>query len=86
MPSRIAAHGIYDDEDEARAALVSMAGLSASEAAVALMLACGMRPAGIAERLVISPRTVETHRKRIYAKLGIHGQDEVASALWSRLR
>ena len=73
------------DEDEARAALVSAAGLTASEAPIALMLARGMCPSAIAEQLVVSPRTVEAHRKRIYAKLGIHCQDEVAPALWSRV-
>ena len=72
-------------EDEACAALTTAAGLTVSEAAIALMLARGMCPSSIAEQLVVSPHTVETHRKRIYAKLGIHCQDEVASALWSRM-
>ena len=81
-----AARLLCGDEAIARTVLAARAGLTASEASVALMLARGMRPAGIAERLIVSTQTVEAHRKRIYAKLGIHHQDEVASALWSRLR
>jgi len=37
----------------------------------------GWNNAQIAERLVISPRTAETHRNRVMRKLGLHSQSEI---------
>jgi RNA polymerase sigma factor (sigma-70 family) len=45
--------------------------LTAREVEVLVMVAQGMTNRGIAERLGISPRTVETHRERVMAKLRI---------------
>lgn len=45
--------------------------LTAREVEVLLMVAQGMTNRGIAEKLGISPRTVETHRERVMAKLRI---------------
>jgi DNA-binding NarL/FixJ family response regulator len=45
--------------------------LTAREVEVLLMVAQGMTNRGIAETLGISPRTVETHRERVMAKLRI---------------
>jgi DNA-binding CsgD family transcriptional regulator len=36
----------------------------------------------IAERLVLSVRTVENHLYRVYAKLGINGREELTGFLW----
>jgi ATP/maltotriose-dependent transcriptional regulator MalT len=46
------------------------AGLSAREAEVLGMIAAGLTNAEAAERLYLSPRTVEAHLRRIYDKLG----------------
>ena len=41
----------------------------------------GMSNQAIADRLVVSVRTVETHLSHIYDKLGINGRAELARAL-----
>ena len=46
-------------------------GLTEREVAVLRLVARGLTNAQVAERLVISPRTVNTHLNRIYAKLGV---------------
>jgi len=47
------------------------AGLTPREVEVLRLLATGLTDAQIAEHLVISPRTVNTHLKSIYSKLGV---------------
>ncbi len=47
------------------------AGLSDRETEVLRLLAHGMTYAQIAERLILSPHTVNTHLKTIYSKLGV---------------
>lgn len=49
----------------------SSRGLTAREREVLRLLAAGLRNQQIAERLVISPRTVNTHVVSIYKKLGV---------------
>jgi DNA-binding NarL/FixJ family response regulator len=61
------------------------AGLSRRELEVLRLLAEGLGQAEIAERLVISPKTVSTHIERILAKLGAHSRAE-AVALAYRLQ
>lgn len=51
--------------------------LSCREREIFHLLADGQQNAGIAKKLFISPRTVETHRARIVRKLGIHSNAEL---------
>ena len=55
--------------------------LTSREREVALLAASGMATKDIAARLVLSPRTVDTHLDRIYRKLGVAGRAELADAL-----
>jgi DNA-binding CsgD family transcriptional regulator len=50
------------------------AGLTAREVEVLRLLARGLSNREIAERLVISPRTVGNHVEHIYAKIGSSGR------------
>ena len=47
------------------------AGLSAREAEVLRLVAAGLTNAQVAERLYLSPRTVDQHLRSIYTKLGV---------------
>jgi predicted ATPase/DNA-binding NarL/FixJ family response regulator len=47
------------------------AGLTAREVAVLRLVAQGLTDAQVAERLIVSPRTVSTHLTSIYGKLGV---------------
>jgi DNA-binding CsgD family transcriptional regulator len=51
--------------------------LTASEQRVADLVAQGLTNKEIAAELVITPRTVEAHLTRIYAKLGIRSRVEL---------
>ncbi|HEY3057908.1 MAG TPA: response regulator [Chloroflexota bacterium] len=53
--------------------------LSAREQEVATLVARGMTNRQIAEHLVVSERTVETHLERIFAKLDLHARAQLAS-------
>lgn len=53
-------------------------GLSPREIEIALLLVQGMRQEEIARRLSLSPKTVNTHKGRMFEKLGI--QDTIALA------
>jgi DNA-binding CsgD family transcriptional regulator len=55
--------------------------LSRREREVALLAAGGCTSREIAERLFLSPRTVENHLARVYGKLGVTGRDDLAAAL-----
>lgn len=59
----------------------SPATLTARELEVARMAVGGRSSRQIAEQLVVSVRTVETHLSRVYAKLGVAGRPELAVAL-----
>ena len=61
------------------------AGLTPREREVLSLLAEGARQAEIAERLMISPKTVGTHIEQILSKLGVHSRAE-AVALAYRLQ
>jgi DNA-binding NarL/FixJ family response regulator len=53
-----------------------LAGLSAREAEVLRLVATGLTNAEVAERLFLSPRTVDWHMGSIYRKLGLHSRAE----------
>jgi two-component system response regulator NreC len=53
--------------------------LTAREREILQLAAEGYTSAEIAERLIISPRTAETHRANMMRKLGLHNQVELVS-------
>ncbi|MEV4706397.1 LuxR C-terminal-related transcriptional regulator [Actinoplanes sp. NPDC049316] len=55
--------------------------LTVRERQVAELAAGGVRSREIADRLFLSPRTVENHLQRVYTKLGVNGRSELAPAL-----
>lgn len=55
--------------------------LTQSERAVAVAAAAGLKNREIAERLFMSPKTVEAHLSRTYRKLGVHSRAELALRL-----
>lgn len=55
--------------------------LSAREREVAMLAAEGIASREIAERLFVSPRTVENHLQRAYVKLGVSNRSELADRL-----
>lgn len=48
--------------------------LTPRELEVALMLARGLKPSAIGQRINVSPKTVSTHKYRIYDKLGVDSE------------
>ena len=64
-------------EAAARDRDVLLARLTEREREVALLLAEGLHNVEVAERLAISPRTVEVHKARVLAKLGARNLAEV---------
>ena len=59
------------DTSPAKAASFSPAGLTPREVEVLRLVAQGLTDAQVAEQLIISPRTVNTHLTSIYNKLGV---------------
>ncbi|WP_066096121.1 response regulator [Xanthomonas massiliensis] len=53
-------------------------GLSPRELEVALLLTQGLRQEDIARRLCLSPKTVNTHKARLFEKMGIHDNISLA--------
>ena len=62
-----------------------LASLTDREHAVMLLVAAGKLNKVIADELCVSVRTVEVHRARVFAKLGVRSSAEVASLL-TRMR
>jgi DNA-binding NarL/FixJ family response regulator len=60
-----------------------IAGLSEREREVARLIAEGSSNREIADRLVVSPKTVERHVTNILAKLGMRNRTELASRILS---
>jgi DNA-binding CsgD family transcriptional regulator len=58
-------------------------GLTLAEARVALHVASGRSVADVGAQLKISPNTVKTHLRRVFAKTGVHRQAELASIIAS---
>lgn len=59
-------------------------GLTAREREVATLVGCGLTSRQIADRLVISKRTVDTHVDHIRAKLGLRSRAQVAAWVAAR--
>ena len=55
-----------------------MYGLTATEAEIAILLAQGMRPSEICRNKGISPNTLKTHRRRLFGKLEVETQAQLA--------
>ena len=64
-----------------RADIAQRYGLSPRETEVFMMLAQGRSRAFISEELVLSEGTVKTHISHIYAKLNVHGRQEMFDLL-----
>lgn len=60
--------------------------LSPAEHRVAVLVASGCRNREIAERLFISPQTVQTHLKRIFKKLGVRSRLQLGLLAGAELR
>jgi DNA-binding CsgD family transcriptional regulator len=60
-------------------------GLTAREEEVAVLAGRGLSNLDIAERLVLSVRTVEAHLSHVYAKFGITRRADLAAALGLRV-
>ena len=69
--------GVGDAHDRAIERVVGLNNLSRREAQVALCCAQGMTNAEIAQRLVVSVRTVDHHVTAVLAKLGVASRREV---------
>jgi DNA-binding CsgD family transcriptional regulator len=55
--------------------------LTSRELEIATLAASGLSNRAIAERLVVSERTIENHLYRVFIKLGVSGRDQLSSAL-----
>ena len=64
-----------------RAEIAEAHSLSPRETEVFMLLAQGRSRAYISEELVVSEGTIKTHISHIYAKLGIHGRQEMFDLL-----
>jgi DNA-binding NarL/FixJ family response regulator len=65
-------------------AAVDASTLTPREREVLQLLAEGLKQAAIAERLVISTKTVGSHIERILEKLGVHSRAEAVAAAYRR--
>ncbi len=70
-----------NDEPPDPALVRDLLGLTLGEARVAALVATGQRPAQAAERLGIAEETARTVLKRVFAKVGVSRQSELAALL-----
>ena len=57
-----------------------LAALTAREREIAELVAAGRTTREVADQLVLSPRTIESHLRNIYSKLGVRSRVELARA------
>jgi DNA-binding CsgD family transcriptional regulator len=57
----------------------SWSSLTKAELKVVALVTEGLTNPEIAERLTVSPWTIQTHLKRIFKKLGVRGRAELAA-------
>ncbi|MGI8876873.1 MAG: helix-turn-helix transcriptional regulator [Egibacteraceae bacterium] len=83
-PERAVAQASRGRGRRAKAGDTGWGALSDRERDVALLAAEGLTNPEIAERLVLSSRTVQSHLAKVYAKLGVHSRREVAAQVRDR--
>ena len=74
-----AMHTVAQQREARREADSVLDHLTEREREILQLLAHGLRNDGIAEKLFISPQTVQTHVRNILAKLGVHSKLEAVS-------
>jgi DNA-binding NarL/FixJ family response regulator len=72
-------HQVAREREERRDALALLDDLTEREREILQLLAGGLRNDGIAERLFISPQTVQTHVRNILGKLRVHSKLEAVA-------
>jgi DNA-binding CsgD family transcriptional regulator/PAS domain-containing protein len=73
--------GSQHDQPPAPAVVRDLLGLTLGEARVAALVATGRRPAQTAEQLGITEETARTVLKRVFAKVGVSSQSQLAALL-----
>ncbi|HEX9123632.1 MAG TPA: response regulator transcription factor [Actinomycetota bacterium] len=72
-------HQVSKEREAQRDAMALFDELTEREREVLQLLAEGMRNEGIAQKLFISPQTVQTHVRNLLAKLGVHSKLEAVA-------
>jgi DNA-binding NarL/FixJ family response regulator len=72
-------HQVAKEREARRDALALFEELTDREREILQLLAEGMRNDGIAQKLFISPQTVQTHVRNLLAKLGVHSKLEAVA-------
>lgn len=72
-------HQVAKEREAHRGAMALLADLTDREREVLRLLAQGTRNDDIAQRLFISPQTVQTHVRNLLAKLGVHSKLEAVA-------
>lgn len=83
----VALEGVEAGEERLEAACVAVAaayGLTTRELDVLRLLARGRTSPVIQERLVVSHNTVKSHVRHIYAKMGVHSQQQLIDVVEAR--
>jgi RNA polymerase sigma factor (sigma-70 family) len=72
-------HQVAREREARRDALHLLESLTEREREILVLLAEGMRNDDIAQKLFISPQTVQTHVRNLLAKLGVHSKLEAVA-------
>lgn len=72
-------HQVAREREARRDALTLLESLTEREREILELLSQGMRNEGIAQKLYISPQTVQTHVRNVLAKLGVHSKLEAVA-------